>query len=220
MCVVRTSSKSAAFIQNHLNNTTQRINKTTKYKHTQGVKVCVRVIVYNYFRGVRCVVSYINTNQSTTNLQPNRISKEENKKRDYSITPKCGRNYTRMVNLMMLSERFICMIFNFFLLPIFFQMKKQRKNKRNDYFIWRTSSCYIDVCLLFIFLEVFLLSSVPFFLFSHWFSRGYLFFLLRCRFVRLWLEWRKLSHIHLLITTDANVTRNFVRLVCKTRVRF
>lgn len=87
MCVVRTSSKSAAFIQNHLNNTTQRINKTTKYKHTQGVKLCVRVIVYNYFRGVRCVVSYINTNQSATNSQPNRISKEENKnKRLFNYT--------------------------------------------------------------------------------------------------------------------------------------
>lgn len=132
MCVVCTSSKSAAFIQNHLNNTTQRINKTTKYKHTRGVKLCVRVIVYNYFRGVRCVVSYINTNQSTTKLQPIRISKKENKKRDYSITPKCGRNYTRMVNLMMPSERFICMIFNFFLLPHILPNEKKNNEKTKE----------------------------------------------------------------------------------------
>lgn len=158
----------------------------------------MRVIVYNYFRGVRCVESYINTNQSATNSQPNRISKEENKNKRLF-------NYTQMREKLHTNGKFDDAFRALYLYDIqLFSSppysskwkKKQRKNKRNDYFIWRTSSCYIDVCLLFIFLEVFLLSSVPFFLFSHWFSRGYLFFLLRCRFVRLWLEWRKLSHIY------------------------
>lgn len=174
--------------------------------HTSTHGVNVSVAVYNYFRGVRCAVSVL----IPTNLQPNRISKEENKKEIIQLHPVREKLHTNGKFDDAFRALYLYDIQPFSPLSLYSSKWKKitTKNKRNDYFIWRTSSRSMDVCLLFIFLGRFYFSSVSF---SHWFSRGYLFFPSRCRFVRLWLEWRKLSHIHLLIiTTDANVTRNVV----------